>query len=118
MKLGLQLSYWGTAPEKGLELTLEAERLGFHSVWLAEAYGCDVFTPLAWLAAQTTTIRLATGIAQMPPRTPAMMAMTATTLDMLSNGRVFWVLAHLDLRSSKVGMAYPSANHLVELANM
>ena len=88
MQFGLVLGYWGTAPEKGLALTLEAEHLGFHSVWVAEAYGTDAFTPLAWLAAQTKHIKLGTAVIQIPARTPAMTAMTATTLDMLSEGRV------------------------------
>jgi F420-dependent oxidoreductase-like protein len=70
-----------------LELILEAERLGFDSVWTAEAYGSDAITPLAWIGAQTTRIRLGTAIMQMPARTPAMCAMTAMTLDALSGGR-------------------------------
>jgi F420-dependent oxidoreductase-like protein len=70
-----------------LPLILEAERLGFDSVWTAEAYGSDAVTPLAWIGAQTTKIRLGTAIMQMPGRTPAMTAMTAMTLDALSGGR-------------------------------
>lgn len=88
MQLGLVLGYWGSVPDKGLALAQEAERLGFHSVWVAEAYGTDAFTPLAWIAAQTSRIGLGTAIAQIPARTPAMTAMTVSTLDMLSNGRV------------------------------
>jgi F420-dependent oxidoreductase-like protein len=70
-----------------LDLILEAERLGFDSVWTAEAYGSDAITPLAWIGAQTTRIRLGTAIMQIPARTPAMCAMTAMTLDALSGGR-------------------------------
>ncbi len=70
-----------------LDLILEAERLGFDSVWTAEAYGSDAITPLAWVGAQTTRIRLGTAIMQIPARTPAMCAMTAMTLDALSGGR-------------------------------
>jgi F420-dependent oxidoreductase-like protein len=70
-----------------LELILEAERLGFDSVWTAEAYGSDAITPLAWVGAQTSRIRLGTAIMQIPARTPAMCAMTAMTLDALSGGR-------------------------------
>jgi F420-dependent oxidoreductase-like protein len=70
-----------------LDLILEAERLGFDSVWTAEAYGSDAVTPLAWIGAQTTRIRLGTAIMQIPARTPAMCAMTAMTLDALSGGR-------------------------------
>ena len=88
MDFCLVLGYWGTDPEINLDLTVEAERLGFHSVWTAEAYGTDAFTPLAWIAAHTKHIKLGTAIAQIPARTPAMTAMTVTTLDMLSEGRV------------------------------
>jgi F420-dependent oxidoreductase-like protein len=70
-----------------LDLILEAERLGFDSVWTAEAYGSDAVTPLAWIGAQTTRVRLGTAIMQIPARTPAMCAMTAMTLDALSGGR-------------------------------
>jgi F420-dependent oxidoreductase-like protein len=89
LKLGLNLGYWGLgAPvTEQLELVLEAERLGFDSVWSAEAYGSDAATPLAWLAAQTTTIGLGSGIFQIPGRSAAMTAMTSATLDQLSGGR-------------------------------
>lgn len=89
MKLGLSLGYWGLGPstDEQLSTVLEAERLGFDSVWAAEAYGSDVPTVLAWLAAQTTSIRLGAGIMQIPGRTAAMTAMTAATLDHLSGGR-------------------------------
>jgi F420-dependent oxidoreductase-like protein len=70
-----------------LDLTLEAERLGYAHVWVAEAYGSDSPTVLAWLAAQTTTIGLGAGVMQIPARSPAMTAMTAATLDTLSGGR-------------------------------
>jgi len=70
-----------------LDLILEAERLGFDSVWTAEAYGSDAITPLAWIGARTTRVRLGTAIMQIPARTPAMCAMTAMTLDALSGGR-------------------------------
>jgi F420-dependent oxidoreductase-like protein len=90
VKLGLHLLYWGlgATPRDQLELVQEAERLGYDSVWTAEAYGSDVFTVLSWLSAQTSKIRLGTGIAQMPGRSAAMTAMTAATLDQLSGGRV------------------------------
>jgi F420-dependent oxidoreductase-like protein len=70
-----------------MDLIREAENLGFDSVWTAEAYGSDAITPLAWIGAQTTRIRLGTAIMQIPARTPAMCAMTAMTLDALSGGR-------------------------------
>ncbi|MGZ6391297.1 MAG: LLM class flavin-dependent oxidoreductase, partial [Ktedonobacterales bacterium] len=88
MRLGLSLGYWGARPGDALPLVQEAERLGFDSIWTAEAYGSDAVTPLAWLGALTSRIKLGTGIMQMPARTPAMTAMTAATLDLLSGGRV------------------------------
>ncbi|MDQ6915823.1 MAG: LLM class F420-dependent oxidoreductase [Actinomycetota bacterium] len=89
MRLGLNVGYWGlglTAAEQ-LHLVREAERLGFDSVWAAEAYGSDAATVLAWLAAQTERIAVCSAIFQMPARSPAMTAMTAATLDQLSGGR-------------------------------
>ncbi|HET8867601.1 MAG TPA: LLM class F420-dependent oxidoreductase [Agrococcus sp.] len=89
MDYGYMLGYWKAGPPAGaLEAVQEAERLGFDSVWTAEAYGSDAFTPLAWWGAATSTIGLATGIAQLSARTPASTAMTAMTLDHLSGGRV------------------------------
>src|SRR5262245_57544084 len=70
-----------------LDLIQEAERLGFDSVWTSEAYGSDAITPLAWIGARHTRIRLGTAILQLHARTPAMTAMTAMTLDALSGGR-------------------------------
>jgi F420-dependent oxidoreductase-like protein len=88
MRLALNLGYWGAGAESGVALAQEAERLGFDSVWTAEAYGSDAITPLTWVGALTSRIKLGTGILQMPARTPAMTGMTAATLDLLSNGRV------------------------------
>ncbi len=90
MKLGVHLGYWGmglTSADQ-LEIVHEAERLGYDSVWTAEAYGSDAATVLGWLAGQTSKIRLGSGIFQMPARSPAMTAMTAATIDQLSNGRM------------------------------
>jgi F420-dependent oxidoreductase-like protein len=90
MRLGLHVGYWGlglTADEQ-LTLVREAESAGFDSVWAAEAYGSDAATVLAWIAAQTEKIRIGSAIFQMPGRSPAMTAMTAATLDNLSDGRV------------------------------
>lgn len=89
LKLGLQLGYWGAQPTPGfLDLAIEAETLGFDCVFTAEAWGSDVFTPLAWIGAHTKKIRLGTGIAQIAARTPTATAMHALTLDHLSEGRV------------------------------
>ena len=89
MKLGFYMGYAqpGTNPLELLELAREAERLGYDSAWAAEAWGVDAITPLAWLGAQTTTIKLGTAIMQIPGRSPANAAMTAVTLDLLSGGR-------------------------------
>ena len=87
MRLGLTAGYSGSRMSLNLDLVLEAERLGFDSVWTAEAYGSDAVSPLAWIGAGTRKIRLGTAIMQMPARTPAMTAMTAMTLDALSGGR-------------------------------
>lgn len=87
MRLGLNVGYWGAGLRGNTELVEEADRLGYHSVWAAEAYGSDVVSVLAWFGARTERIKLGSGIMQMPARTPAMTAMTAATLDELSGGR-------------------------------
>lgn len=90
MKLGLQLGYWGSEPpaDGNVALAREAEALGFDSVWTAESWGNDVFTPLAWIGAHTRRIKLGTGLAQLSARTPTACAMAALALDRLSGGRV------------------------------
>lgn len=89
MRLGLALGYWGRGPDPGhVALAQEAERLGYDSVWTAEAWGSDAFTPLTWIAAQTSRIKLGTAIAQMAARSPVTTAMHALTLDHLSGGRM------------------------------
>ena len=90
MKLGVHIGYWGLGltGDDQLEIVQEAERLGYDSVWTAEAYGSDAATILGWIAGQTTTIKLGSAIFQMPGRTAAMTAMTAATLDQLSDGRM------------------------------
>ena len=87
MRFGLNAGYSGARMQLNMPLIKEADKLGFHSVWTAEAYGSDAVTPATWIAAQTEKINVATGIMQMPARSPAMTAMTATTLDQLSGGR-------------------------------
>jgi F420-dependent oxidoreductase-like protein len=90
MKLGLSLGYAppGTNPADLFPLVEEAERLGFDSVWVAEAWGTDAVSVLGWLAARTERIKLGSAIMQIPGRTPANTAMTAATLDLLSGGRL------------------------------
>src|ERR687895_1898023 len=90
MKLGVHVGYWGLglSADDQLALVQEAERLGYDSVWTAEAYGSDAATILGWLAGATSRIRLGSAIFQMPGRSAAMTAMTAATLDNLSEGRM------------------------------
>src|SRR5712691_2429225 len=90
MRLGYAMGYAppGTNPTELIELAQEAERLGYDSAWAAEAWGTDVVSVLAWLGATTTTLKLGAGIMQIPARTPAMTAMTAATLDLMSGGRM------------------------------
>src|ERR1700760_1405022 len=89
LRLGLRLGYWaGGPPPAAAEAVLEADRLGFHSVWTAEAYGSDALMPLAWWGAATEQIKLGTAIVQISARTPAATAMAAMTLDHLSGGRM------------------------------
>lgn len=88
LKLGLNAGYWGAGPPHGaLEAIKEADRLGFDSVWTAEAYGSDALSPLAWWGSQTTDVRLGTAIMQMSARRPTATAMAALTMDHLSGGR-------------------------------
>jgi len=89
MRLGLNLGYLvgSDDPAGQRRLVRHAEALGFSVVWAAEAYGSDSPTVLAWLAAQTSTIHLGSAVMQIPARTPAMTAMTAASLDLLSSGR-------------------------------
>ncbi|MFF7265504.1 LLM class F420-dependent oxidoreductase [Streptomyces sp. NPDC008159] len=89
MRLGLALGYWGRGPSADhVPLVQEAERLGYDSVWTAESWGSDAFTPLAWIAARTSRIKLGTAVAQMAARSPVTTAMHALTLDHLSGGRM------------------------------
>jgi F420-dependent oxidoreductase-like protein len=87
MNLALHLSYSGPTLDLDLGKIQEAERLGFDSVWTAEAYGSDAVTPAAWIAARTERIHVGTAIMQIAGRTPALTAMTAMTLDALSGRR-------------------------------
>jgi F420-dependent oxidoreductase-like protein len=88
VKLGYHTGYWSAGPPAGVpEAIAQCERLGFDSIWAAEAYGSDCLTPLAWWGASTERIRLGTNIMQISARTPAAAAMAAMTLDHLSGGR-------------------------------
>jgi F420-dependent oxidoreductase-like protein len=89
LKLGLAQGYWAAAPNPNfVEMAQEAERLGFDSVWSAEAWGNDAFTPLAWIGSQTEKIKLGTAVVQLSARTPTSCAMHALSLDYLSGGRM------------------------------
>jgi F420-dependent oxidoreductase-like protein len=88
MKLGLQLGYWGAQPpENAAELVAAAEEAGFDTVFTAEAWGSDAYTPLAWWGRETERMRLGTSVIQLSARTPTACAMAALTLDHLSGGR-------------------------------
>ena len=88
MKLGLQLGYWGAQPPTNhAELVAAAEDAGFDTVFTAEAWGSDAYTPLAWWGRQTSRMRLGTSVIQLSARTPTACAMAALTLDHLSGGR-------------------------------
>src|SRR6476659_181837 len=86
MKLGLSIGYSRAHLDIPVKLIQRAEELGYDSVWTAEAYGSDAITPLAYIAAHTSRIRLATGIMQLAGRAPAMCAMQVQTLDALAGG--------------------------------
>ncbi|MDJ0787168.1 MAG: LLM class F420-dependent oxidoreductase [Myxococcota bacterium] len=89
MKLGLQLGYWGAAPPDDFVGTAQlAESLGFDSIWTAEAWGSDAFTPLAWIGAHTERVKLGTAVVQLSGRAPTSTAMHVLTLDHLTGGRV------------------------------
>lgn len=88
LRLGLHLGFLALPPVLHLQLAQEADRLGYHSLWTAEAWGSDCITPLTWLAAKTERIRVGTAVMQIPARTPAGAAMTAATLDFLTGGRM------------------------------
>ena len=89
MRLGISFGYqdWGAGLPGAIALAQEADRLGYHSGWVAEAYGTDAITPITWLLAHTENLKMGSAIAQMPARAPAMTAMTAVTLDLMSGGR-------------------------------
>src|SRR5437870_12253857 len=89
MRLGFYMGYAppGTNPLELVAMAQEAERLGFDSAWAAEAWGTDAVTVLAWVAATTEKLRIGSAIMQIPGRTPANTAMTALTLDLMSEGR-------------------------------
>jgi F420-dependent oxidoreductase-like protein len=89
LRFGIMFGYWQAAPPPNfIEISQQAEQLGFDSAWTAEAWGSDAFTPLAWIGANTKKLKLGTSIVQISARTPTSTAMHALTLDHLSNGRL------------------------------
>jgi len=84
LRIAVAASAYG---EDDVSFVEEAERLGVDSVWSAEAWGYDALTPLAYLAAKTSTVRLGSGIAQVGARTPANLAMASMSMQALSGGR-------------------------------
>ena len=100
LKLGLNLGYWGIGPqgEEAADLVKAAERAGFDSVWVAESYGSDVVSVLAWLAPQTTTIRLGAAILQVPARPPAAAAMAGATIEQVQQNLTLPVIQELNAR--------------------
>ena len=87
MKVGLLLGYSGKDLAPPMDMILQAERMGFDSVWIAEAYGSDAVSVAAWILGQTTSLKVGTAIMQVPARTPANTAMTAMSMSQLSGGR-------------------------------
>jgi F420-dependent oxidoreductase-like protein len=88
LKLGVQMGYWQAKPPADIiGPAVEAEKLGYDSIWSAEAWGSDAFTPLAYIAGHTSKIQLGTSVVQLSARTPAATAMATLTLDHLSGGR-------------------------------
>jgi F420-dependent oxidoreductase-like protein len=90
MRLGLHVGYWGlgVSGDDQQRLAKAGDELGYDSIWAAEAYGSDAATVMTWLATNTKSAKIASGIFQMPARTPAMTAMTAATIDNISSGRM------------------------------
>ncbi len=90
MRLGASVGYFSalSGVEDELRFAVEAERLGYDSLWVGEPYGNDAATVLAWFAGATSTITLGSGILAIPGRTPAMCGQTAATLDLISGGRL------------------------------
>lgn len=87
MRAGVNFGGWGDRTTASVKVAQLAERLGYDSIWTAEVAGTDAIVPLTWLAANTTTLQLGTAVLQMTARTPTMTAQTASTLDLMSNGR-------------------------------
>src|SRR2546421_11766085 len=116
LRLGLNVGYWAGGPPPGAaESVREAERLGFDSVWTAEAYGSDALLPLAWWGSSTERIKLGTAIVQISARTPAATAMAAMTLDHLSGGRLILGLGVSGPQVVEGGYGQPFAKPLARM---
>ena len=89
MRISVCVGYWSAGPPPGAQELFEAaERAGVDQIWTAEAYGSDAWTPLAWWGSRTTRIKLGTAVSQLSARPPVTLAMTAMTMDHLTQGRV------------------------------
>ena len=89
MRISVSAGYWGAGPPPAAaDLFTAAERIGIDQIWTAEAYGSDAWTPLAWWGSRTSRILLGTAVSQLSARPPATLAMTAMTMDHLTQGRV------------------------------
>ena len=89
MRTSVSVGYWSAGPPPGAQELFEAaERAGVDQIWTAEAYGSDAWTPLAWWGSRTTRIKLGTAVSQLSARPPVTLAMTAMTMDHLTQGRV------------------------------
>jgi alkanesulfonate monooxygenase SsuD/methylene tetrahydromethanopterin reductase-like flavin-dependent oxidoreductase (luciferase family) len=119
MKLGLAIGYSGANLRLPIERIIRAEKLGYDSVWSAEAYGSDAISPLAFIAAHTKRIRLGSGVMQLAARTPANAAMCAATVDALAGGNRFVAgLGVSGRRSSRAGMVSPGDDRITASRTM
>src|SRR2546427_3987231 len=88
MRTSVSAGYWSAGPPPGAaDLFETAERIGIDQIWTAEAYGSDAWTPLAWWGSRTSRIQLGTAVSQLSARPPVTLAMTAMTMDHLTQGR-------------------------------
>jgi len=89
VRISVSAGYWAAGPPPGAaDLFTAAERIGIDQIWTAEAYGSDAWTPLAWWGSRTSRILLGTAVSQLSARPPVTLAMTAMTMDHLTQGRV------------------------------
>ena len=89
MRIAVSAGYWSSGPPPGTQELFEAaDHAGVDQIWTAEAYGSDAWTPLAWWGSRTSRIQLGTAVSQLSARPPVTLAMTAMTMDHLTQGRI------------------------------